>query len=78
MRYTEFRDQILRRLQRQASGLTWVELREQLDLPYERACPTWIKQLEAEIGLTRTKGSGSAKVWKVPRGKEVRSTTTPS
>lgn len=69
MRYTEFRDAIHRRLKRRKSGLTWAELRDTLDLPYDRPCPEWTKRLEAEIGLTRSKptapGAGRALVWRV-------------
>ncbi|MEM6332118.1 MAG: hypothetical protein AAF823_02120 [Planctomycetota bacterium] len=65
MRYTEFRDAIQRGLRRRGSGMTWAELREALDLPYDRPCPEWAKRLEAEIGLTRVKGSGRALVWRV-------------
>lgn len=67
MRYEEFRDTIDAYLRRRSKGRTWVELREALDLPYDRACPTWTARLEAEIGLTRTKGDGRALVWRVPR-----------
>lgn len=66
MKYTEFRDQIKQALQRRPEGLTWKELRDRLGLPYERACPAWTRQLEAEINLTREKGSGRALVWRVP------------
>jgi hypothetical protein len=66
MRYTEFRDKIQRRLQRAPEGMTWAELRDELDLPYSRPCPNWVGRLEKEIGLTRTKGRGRALVWKVP------------
>jgi hypothetical protein len=66
MRYTEFRDRIRRRLQREPTGLTWAELRDDLDLPYTRPCPSWTAQLEREIGLTRTSRRGRALVWKVP------------
>ena len=45
---------------------TWAQLRADLDLPYDRPCPSWTKRLEEEIGLTRTKGVGRALVWKVP------------
>ena len=68
MRYVEFRDAIERELLRTPGGLTWSELRDRLDLPYDRACPTWTGQLEQEIGLKRTKGSGRALVWKVGAG----------
>ena len=71
MKYIEFRDRIERKLRRRKSGLTWTELRDELDLPYERPCPTWTKQLELEIGLTRTKGEkGRALVWRIPVGKK--------
>ncbi|MCG8587304.1 MAG: hypothetical protein MI757_21575 [Pirellulales bacterium] len=66
MRYIEYRDQIQRTLRRKTTGLTWAELREELDLPYDRPCPNWTKRLEDEIGLTRTKGEGRALIWKVP------------
>lgn len=65
-KYVQFRDSIQKELQRNPAGLTWTELRCRLDLPSERACPEWTKQLEQEIRLTRTKGSGRALVWRVP------------
>jgi len=68
MRYTDFRDQIRRRLRRKPAGSTWAELRDDLGLPYVRPCPSWTARLEQEIGLTRTKGRGRALVWKVPGG----------
>ncbi|MCA9249203.1 MAG: hypothetical protein KDA42_18905 [Planctomycetales bacterium] len=64
MRYQEYRDRIERALRRQPAGMTWSELRETLDLPYERPCPNWTKRLEAEIGLARVRGAGRALVWK--------------
>ena len=67
MRYVEFRDSIRRELQRHPAGLTWAELQARLDLPYDRPCPEWTKQLEQEIGLTRRKGDGRALVWRVGR-----------
>lgn len=66
MRYTEYRDLIHERLLRAPAGMTWNELRTDLDLPYVRACPNWTRRLEQEIGLTRVKGSGRALVWKAP------------
>ncbi len=65
MRYTDFRDTIHRKLRRHRRGLTWRELRDQLNLPYDRPCPAWTKQLEQEIGLKRIKGEGRALVWQV-------------
>ena len=67
MRYVEFRDRIQKKLQRNPSGLTWTELRDQLDLPYDRPCAAWIKRLEEEIALSRARGTGRAYVWKINR-----------
>jgi hypothetical protein len=69
MRYVEFRDLIDKGLRENPDGLTWAELRHRLDLPYERACPTWVRRLEEEIGLIRAKGPGRAYIWKLgPQG----------
>jgi hypothetical protein len=65
MHYTEFKAAILQHLKRKRQGATWVELRETLALPYERACPEWTRRLEEEIGLVRRKGSGRALVWEL-------------
>ena len=66
MHYVEFKVAIQQHLKRKRQGATWVELRETLALPYERACPEWTRRLEEEIGLVRRKGSGRALVWEVP------------
>jgi hypothetical protein len=64
MTYVEFRERIRSALHRRPAGYTWAELRDRLDLPYDRPCPTWTKQLEQDIGLTRGKPvSGRAHVW---------------
>jgi hypothetical protein len=63
MRYTDFKAAIHRHLQRRPAGLTWLELREALELPYDRPCPEWTHRLETEIGLTRHKGSGRQLIW---------------
>ena len=65
MRYSEFKTAIQRHLQTHQEGATWLELREILALPYERACPEWTRMLEEDIGLVRRKGSGRAFVWKL-------------
>lgn len=65
MHYTEFKAAIQQHLKRKREGATWVELREALALPYERACPEWTRRLEEEIGLVRRKGAGRALVWRI-------------
>jgi hypothetical protein len=65
MKYSEFRDLIRRELEQRPDGITWNDLRDRLALPYDRPCPTWVKQLEDEVGLVRAKGSGRAYLWKL-------------
>lgn len=65
MRYEEFKKAIRDELSANPAGFTWVELRERLALPYKQPCPTWVKWLEREIGLTRARNSGPAYVWRV-------------
>jgi len=67
MTYASFRETIQKKLERSPNGRTWRELREQLNLPYARPCPEWVKTLEREIGLSRVKaaGGGRALVWRL-------------
>lgn len=65
MRYVDFKDVIQAELRKNIDGLTWAQLRERLNLPYDRPCQTWVYKLEAEIGLVRERGVGRALVWKL-------------
>jgi hypothetical protein len=65
MRYEEFRDAVRDHLMMNPEGATWKELSEALDLPYERPCPEWVKQLENDIGLDRKEKRGRALLWKL-------------
>jgi hypothetical protein len=66
MRYAEYKDAIRRELRRSPQGLTWLQLQQRLNLPYDRPCATWTHLLEREIGLSRKKGDGRAFLWRVP------------
>ena len=72
MRYTDFRDVIEQELRRNPGGLTWAELKQRLDLPYDRPCPTWVRQMGREVGLSRARGTGRAYLWKVGTAKASR------
>ena len=67
MRYADYRDAIREELHRNAAGLTWSQLQGRLRLPYDRPCPAWTRQLEADIGLVRAKGTSRALVWRLGR-----------
>jgi len=63
--YSTFRDTIQRVLRENRSGLTWKELRERAGLEGKRACPTWTRQLEEEIGLVRREKTGRELIWRL-------------
>ena len=65
MTYATFRDTVQQTLRRHPSGLTWAELRSAANLPYQRPCPEWTKQLENDIGLSRAEKRGNALIWRV-------------
>lgn len=65
MRYEEFRDAVRGHLMLNPQGATWKELRDALDLPYERPCPEWVKRLENDMGLDRKEKRGRALLWKL-------------
>jgi hypothetical protein len=67
MSYITFRDAIRRELRRHQRGLTWKQLRDRLDLPYERPCPNWVARLEQDINLSRARAAGREYVWKAGR-----------
>jgi hypothetical protein len=62
----EFREAVRVTLHQALEGLTWRELKRAAALPYERPCPTWVKRLEADIGLQRVKGPTRALRWTLP------------
>jgi hypothetical protein len=70
MKYIEFREAIQQELNDNPGGLTWIQLRDRLSLPYERSCQTWIAKLETEIGLKRESRVHGALIWKVKNIKE--------
>jgi hypothetical protein len=72
MRYLEFKEAINRELRGQPKGLTWDQLQQRLELPYDRPCQTWTRRLEEEIGLSRMKGSGRALLWRVGQSRTKR------
>ena len=53
MRYSEFKESIQNALLENLAGLTWLELKSSLKLPYKIPSQTWIYQLEEEIHLER-------------------------
>ena len=67
MKYAEFKMQIQNALVENPDGLSWLELKGSLNIPYKIPCQTWIYQLEDEINLFRSKGKGRAFIWIVKK-----------
>jgi len=65
MKYLQYRNAIQGRLRKSGAGMTWLELKESLRLPYDRPCPEWTRRLEKEIGLDRREKRGRSLVWKI-------------
>ena len=65
MQYVEFRDCIQKELCRHPKGVSWAELKERLHLPYRRPCPSWIRRMENEVGLSRMRTSGQGLIWSI-------------
>lgn len=65
MRYLEFRNTIEEELLQNPDGLTWAELKEKLNMSYNQPCPEWVRRMEEEVGLSRTRGTGRAYVWRI-------------
>lgn len=65
MRYETYRDLIEKRLEQAPDGLTWSELKSDLDLPQNRPCPAWTERLEKEVGLDRTARRQRKQVWRI-------------
>ena len=63
MTYPEFRNKIKGALEHKDNGMTWTELRESLEL--EQVVPNnrWVRQLEKDIGLKRTRDAKGV-VWR--------------
>jgi hypothetical protein len=72
MTYVAFKESVRRCLKENRAGLTWKELRDNLRLPYTRACPEWTRRLEKEIGLVRRKGSGPGFIWSLPAARNTK------
>ncbi len=71
MTYVEYRDLIHTELGREPEGRTWTDLRDRLDLPYDRPCPARTRRLEKDSGLCRVKGLGRSLVWRVAPGQKL-------
>lgn len=65
MSYEEFRDTIREELKAANDGLTWTELRTASGLPQMFPNNQWVRRLEADIGLQRTREKQGIIRWRM-------------
>src|SRR5262245_57570541 len=56
--FEDFRDRIVSVLEGAERGLTWTEIRTQAKLPQAFPNNKWVRRLEEEVGLERTREDG--------------------
>lgn len=64
MTYEEFWDSIGKLLKGKVNGLTWTEIKQELNLPKKVPNNLWVRIMEKDIGLIREK-IGTKTVWKL-------------
>lgn len=65
MTYAEYRANIQGALRKRPEGMTWKELKSELQLPYSQPCYEWMARLEKDIGLVRKEKRGNTLLWQV-------------
>jgi len=64
--YEQFKSQVSLILRSSPEGLSWTQLREQLGLPQKVPNNLWVKMMEKDINLLRTKDQKSGKtIWRI-------------
>lgn len=67
MTYEEFVQIIKEELKISPDGLTWSQIRERRPELYQRfPANQWVRQMEKDIGLTRTKKKGKT-IWRLTK-----------
>jgi antitoxin component of MazEF toxin-antitoxin module len=62
--YEDFRDEIRKILESRREGVSWTEIRRELQLSQKAPYHKWVKKMEKDIGLVREK-KGSQTIWRL-------------
>ena len=65
MSYEEFRDRIADALRNAHNGLTWTEVRTMTSLPQMFPNNRWVRRLESDVGLERTREKQGIIRWRL-------------
>lgn len=65
MPYEEFRNRIAATIRAAGRPLTWTEIRTEAKLPQTLPNNKWVRQMEADMGLIRTKDTHGIMHWHV-------------
>ena len=68
MAYDDFRDKIAAALRQAQRPLTWTEIRTSAGLPQLYPYNHWVRRLENDIGLRRTRDAGGIIHWQITVG----------
>jgi DNA-directed RNA polymerase subunit RPC12/RpoP len=66
MTYEQFRDTIRDTIRANGAPLTWTEIRTRAKLPQAFPNNGWVRRMEADIGLTRTRDAHGIILWAIP------------
>jgi hypothetical protein len=62
--YEQFMRKVETILKAKPAGLTWTEIKKELNLPQRVPNNKWVRQMETDIGLTRTMGN-KGMLWRI-------------
>ncbi len=70
MAYEDFRGMVEQELRKNPEGLTWTQIKANLNLPQKVPNNKWVNRMEEDIGLTRVKRPNGTTIWKLRRSKK--------
>lgn len=62
--YEDFRDEVKAILEKELRGLSWTQIKKELQLSQRAPYHKWVKRMEKDIGLIR-EGRGSRTIWRL-------------
>lgn len=66
--YEKFRDSVRNTLLAVAVPMTWTEIRAKAEFKQKFPNNRWVRRMENDIGLVRTKRKGGGTLWKIEEG----------
>ena len=64
--YEDLRDEVRKILESKPEGVSWTQIRKELQLSQRAPYHKWVKRMEKDIGLAREK-KGSQTIWRLTK-----------